>query len=415
MYCDDCGDQVEEQNLCVIMVSPLNGQGGFHRISNLCKRCQGLKVIDARKAYPPRQRPPVRLIRAPLGHLLAFELLKKQWVTEPAALSRKPLWLYGKGELGQMAQLYFNYTGVEVAGWFEYDEPAPLDAQVAVCIVRNTPYSEIEQKLQNRGFRDIVPFYDLTDSIITDHPWKNGWIGKPLPDEFERMKWVLENLDDNVSRAHYLSFLAWRILREEWLFDGISVTKDNLFFIPEIIEVLHDHEVFLDAGACYGEMTERLLQLAPNSEVIAIEPDDKNRMDFVKKHNVTVHGFALSNLEDKAQFSQGFGYCSKLSPKGNTVKITRKVDNLNIKPTFIKCHLEGGDLEALKGAKETLKHCRPIVAVRVDHNSDGLWKTADYLMKLLPNYRFLFRNHCYCGAAAVVYAIPNEREPCHMQ
>lgn len=401
-----------EPHLCILMFSPLEDwtKEAFHRISNLCARCREKKRTDVVKAYPPRQRPTIRRMSAPLGPALAFELLKRQWVTEPAALSGKPLWLYGKGELGQMAQEYFRYTNIKVAGHFEYDEPAPLDAQVAVCIVRNTPYSEIEQRLQDRGFRDIVPFYDLTDSIITDHPWKNGWVAQPSKVDWEGMERVLKRWSDELSMAHYLSFLAWRILREEWLFDGMSVTKDNLFFIPEVTQVLHDHEVFLDAGACYGEMTEKFLQLAPNSEVIAIEPDDKNRLEMVKKHDVTVHGFALSNLDDKAPFSEGFGYCSKLSPKGNTVKVTRRIDSMNIKPTFIKMHLEGGDLEALRGAKETLIHCRPIVAVRVDHNQDGLGRTAHYLMNLLPNYRFLFRNHCYCAAAAVVYAIPNERE-----
>ena len=30
-------------------------------------------------------------------------------------------------------------------------------------------------------------------------------------------------------------------------------------------------------------------------------------------------------------------------------------------------------------------------------------------MQTLAGYRFLFRNHSWCGTGAVVYAIPNER------
>jgi hypothetical protein len=42
------------------------------------------------------------------------------------------------------------------------------------------------------------------------------------------------------------------------------------------------------------------------------------------------------------------------------------------------------------------------------HKAVGLWRTAGWLMRELADYRFLFRNHCWCGAGAVVYAIPRE-------
>ena len=63
---------------------------------------------------------------------------------------------------------------------------------------------------------------------------------------------------------------------------------------------------------------------------------------------------------------------------------------------------------ALKGAQQTLLDCRPIVAATVYHNDDGIWRTADWLMKTLADYRFLFRNHSWCGTGAVIYAIPRE-------
>lgn len=396
-----------------MMFSPLGddvGGEGYQRISNLCPRCRGLKRVDAAKAYPPRERPQVRQLKAALGSSFALELLKNRRAPEPVGLSGKPLWLYGKGELGQLAQEFFRYVGIEVAGSFEHDEPAPVDAQVAVCIVRNCSYGTIEQRLFERGFRDIVPFYDLADSIPTDHPLKNGWIARPTKDDFEGMERVLERWGDDVSQAHYLQFLAWRIVREEWVFGETGLTKDNLFFIPEVVGVLHDHEVFIDGGAHLGETSVDFASLVSRFDgILAVEPDDKNREQFKYVVGQAAHGYALSDLDDYAPFAEGFGMASKLSPTGKATKVTRRIDSLDISPTFIKLHLEGGDLPALRGAEQTLLRCRPIVAVRVDHNPDGLWRTADYLMNLLPNYRFLFRNHCWCGSAAAVYAIPEER------
>jgi hypothetical protein len=63
----------------------------------------------------------------------------------------------------------------------------------------------------------------------------------------------------------------------------------------------------------------------------------------------------------------------------------------------------------LKGARQTLLTSRPIVAVTVYHNADGMWRTPLWLMQTLPDYRFLFRSHSWCGTGAVVYAIPKER------
>jgi FkbM family methyltransferase len=413
--CDDCGAEMDKPCLCLVMFSVLDEHSreeGFHRVSNLCERCRALKRVDAMKAYPPGQRRPVRRIKVPSGSLFGLEWLKNRRFPDAVGLSGKPLWLYGKGELGQLAQEFFRYAGVEVAGSFEHDEPAPLGAQVAVCIVRNGSYGEIQERLFARGFRDIVPFYDLADSIPTDHALKNGWLARPDKTDFDKIESVLLRWSDDASPAHYLQFLAWRILREEWVFDGVDVTKDNLFFIPEVVALLREDEVFLDGGAHHGETLTRLASLCSQARIIEVEPDNENRAEFyrLRPHDRGfVCEFALSDLDDAAPFAEGFGMCSKLTPSGKATKVTRRIDSLGISPTFIKLHLEGGDLAALRGGERTLVRCRPIVAVRVDHNSDGLWRTADYLMNLLPDYRFLFRNHCWCGSAAAVYAIPNER------
>ena len=63
----------------------------------------------------------------------------------------------------------------------------------------------------------------------------------------------------------------------------------------------------------------------------------------------------------------------------------------------------------MRGARQTLIDCRPIVAATVYHNDDGIWRTALWLMETLPRYRFLFRLHSWCGTGAVIYAIPYER------
>ncbi len=60
------------------------------------------------------------------------------------------------------------------------------------------------------------------------------------------------------------------------------------------------------------------------------------------------------------------------------------LDSLGLAPDFVKLHLEGAELAALAGGRETLIRHRPVLAVTVYHNADGIWKTPAWLMETLP-------------------------------
>ena len=303
--------------------------------------------------------------------------------------------------------------GHEAAGIFERSDPIPdAGARVAVSVV-TSPYVTIERALAARGCSDVVPFYDLAESLRGQHPLSNGWFAEPLAVADQReIEDVLAGWDDEVSRAHHLQFIAWRRLREEWTFDGAPVSTKR-YFIPEVVAGLHDRETFLDGGAHYGAVSLAFGAMIGNSRVIAVEPDAANRAVLGGKlrglPRSVVLDCALTAEDGTGAFSEGYGFASKLSAFGQTQVSTRSIDSLDVEPTFIKLHLEGGELDALRGARETLHAHRPIVTATVYHNADGIWRTASWLMRELDDYRFLFRNHCWCGAGAVVYAIPQER------
>jgi hypothetical protein len=117
----------------------------------------------------------------------------------------------------------------------------------------------------------------------------------------------------------------------------------------------------------------------------------------------------LGAATGRTLFHDGLGYASQVSETGRIDTEMRPIDGLGLAPTFIKLHLEGYELEALKGARRTLLEKRPILLATVYHNDDGIWRTPLWLMKTLTDYRLLFRLHSYCGTSAVIYAIPAER------
>jgi FkbM family methyltransferase len=360
----------------------------------------------------------------------------------PATRPEKPLALYGAGNLGRMARdflqaiwLDFDFvvdrnaeTLRQSPDWqgmtlYHPDEvPAALkQSHLLLVSVVQAPYVPIETDLAVRGFAHVMPFYDFAENFRHIHPLSNGWFAGALDATGRAMAArVLEGWGDNISRAHHLAFLAWRRLRQEWTFEAAPVTIDDRFFIPEILAALHPHEVFLDGGAHVGSVIRKFDQVTNGGwdRIVAVEPDTANRRTLSALIVETwpkvgrrpeILDIALGAAPGTALFHGGLGYASQVSATGMAEVEIQPIDMLDVTPSFMKLHLEGYELEALKGASRTLLRHRPIIVATVYHNDDGIWRTPLWLMRTLANYRLLFRIHSYCGTSAVIYAIPAER------
>jgi FkbM family methyltransferase len=360
---------------------------------------------------------------------------------QPPAL-RQPLVLYGGGGLGLLARAHLEAVGYDIAmvvdrnavqlssnpAWRGLNLVAPAEvpqefkrnALLAVSVV-TSPFRPLEMALRADGWANVVPFYDIAETFRDRHPLSNGWFAAPFDaEDVAETASVLDRWADDASRAHHLQFLAWRRLREEWIFSDVPVTTDDRFFIPEVVQCLDHDEVFLDAGAHHGHVSQRFLNATANAfaSIVAIEPDGVSRsicLETIARLPPEIASRikvcdALLDAESRTQpFHDGLGYASQIAATGTSFRSTTTIDSLELSPTFMKLHLEGAELPALKGARQTISRHRPIIAATTYHNDDGTWRTPAWLMENLEGYRFLMRLHGWCGTGAVVYAIPEER------
>ena len=359
----------------------------------------------------------------------------------PAEADR-PLALYGAGDLGRLARDFLRVSGQDIlmvidrnaramAGDLHWagvtllhpdDVPAVAKRRIRLAVsIVTSPYVPLERQLLDLGFDDVVPFYDLAENLRHAHPLSNGWFAPALStQDQDNTARVLARWDDDASRAHHLQFLAWRRLREEWTFAAAPMPGCSRFFIPEIAAVLHRNETFLDGGAYRGSVSTDFVEQTKGTfrTIVAVEPDPSSRAalehalrsSMPNDPRIVILDCALGAEKGEALFHDGLGYASQLSPTGKMRVPVRPLDALGLSPSYVKLHLEGAELAALKGARETLLANRPLVAATVYHNADGIWRTPLWLMETLPDYRFLFRAHSWCGTGAVIYAIPNERD-----
>jgi FkbM family methyltransferase len=371
------------------------------------------------------------------AHALLAKLFALPVATPLRVTGQEKIVLYGAGNLGLLANEFLAHVGITPIAVLDVNavdgaqladeipvyrpqEYTPDDSAIVLVTIGNAAYEPIAETLHARGWKQVLPFYDYAEHFCEAHPLNNGWFSGALS-EHDRAE-IIATMDgwaDDASRAAYLQFLAWRIARAEWVFDTAPVNPADRFFIPEFARHLSGDEVFVDAGAYDGRVTAELLKrMGGLREAHLIEPDVANAaalsimldaMPDGMRARVTVHHVALGDGAENSLFSSGFGMASRLGGPEAAAVETTTLDALNLAPTCIKLHLEGGELPALRGAQNTLIIHRPLLTLTVYHNRDGLWQTAHWLRASLPRYRFYFRAHSWCGTGAVIYAVPEER------
>ena len=370
-----------------------------------------------------------------------FDALCAGTPAAPPPPPTEPLVLYGAGKLGRMAARMLLSLGCPIAcavdrrpppdgrllGQIPVHHPdaiAPAERRtrpIAVCVVTSA-FTPIRDQLRADGWQQIHPVYDLLDAHAATTGLGNGWFAGALTaDEQERTAQVLARWHDDASRAAHLQFLAWRMRREEWIFDQAPVTIDDRYVIEPLRRALTPRERILDAGAYHGEVLTRLITLLGGQfeAALAIEPDPANAAQLAahiatlpsaQRARIRQHQCALGERAALRPFGAGQGLASRLRDKGTTPVEVRRLDDLDFSPTLVKLHLEGDEHAALRGAAETLRRSRPLLSVTTYHNRDGIWRTPALLMDALPDYRVLMRLHGWCATGAVIYAIPAERD-----
>lgn len=367
------------------------------------------------------------LVEDELNELL-FTLPNKQTIDSP--IKKSGIALYGAGAMGEMALDFLELINVTPKYIIDSHRNGKLrniniihptdipkndlvNLTFILCVV-TAPTTPINNYLKELGCQDIRHFYDYTE-IMLKKELTNGWsCFNPSSEDIEGIKRVCKCLEhDKQSLAHYLQFLWWRLRRIEKNYPEYPVLSNQKYFKAPCMPKLTKNEAFLDGGAHFGTTTKSFLDAVDMKfeTIWAIEPDEKNftimKKEFSDIDNIEYLPIALSDINETANFVDGLGFASKVDTSGNKIIQTKTIDSLNISPTILKLHLEGYELKALQGAKETIDKARPILMVLADHNEDGLYKIADFIISL-EEYKIYFYLHDYCGNSAIFYAIPKE-------
>ncbi|MGD9642613.1 MAG: FkbM family methyltransferase [Elusimicrobiales bacterium] len=217
-------------------------------------------------------------------------------------------------------------------------------------------------------------------------------------------------LGDDLSRRTFEAFINNKLGGPPEALADLS--RKEQYFPKGIIE-LSDSEVFVDGGAYTGDTLLTFMRLAGGcAGCSAFEPDPataaKLRATVEKRglRGVTVHNKGLWSEPATLPFAVWHGTsASAVSGAGEVSVEADTIDRLAPGATFIKLDVEGAELEALKGAAETIRRNRPRLAVCVYHKPGDLFEIPLFIKSLVPEYRFYLRQHQPVACETVLYAV----------
>ena len=207
---------------------------------------------------------------------------------------------------------------------------------------------------------------------------------------------VIDMLEDTHSVEVYTKMIS----RE---FNECSYTIADKYFCKEGY-FYHDflnynsHERLIQCGVFNGLTIKEFIDICPDYEwIIGIEADFSNyanSMWVTSERDVRLMYNAVSDKREMVSFeSTGTGR-SKISNNGNGTVLAIRGDELKCKPTMIQMDIEGAEMRALRGFKETIKECKPKLAICLYHSIEDHWDIPLYIKSLVPEYRFWVRNDC---------------------
>lgn len=152
--------------------------------------------------------------------------------------------------------------------------------------------------------------------------------------------------------------------------------RDNELLTALLEDVLEPDSPCLDVGAHEGAVLRSMVRFAPNGRHIAWEPLPALARGLRERFpSVEVREAALSDRAGEREFAHVLdgpgwsGFESRPTPGGSRVEmIAVRCERLDdalpagVRPELVKIDVEGAEEEVLRGALETLRRHRPIVA-----------------------------------------------------
>ena len=360
--------------------------------------------------------------------------------------------VYGAGSFGKMIGELIEKAGFRIQFFldrvanrdFPWDVRAlqnieRADENVIVVLGIHNGFFDLRQitmDLQSHGFVNIISSVELVHSLdrmmnvgYSDlkRPRESSWLPHFWLDSRQQylsyQSEIIDGLDffqDTLSKFIYLSTWCFRLTGDmQYLFDPSPA--DHQYFDNSVQRLGRQGKVplrFIDCGAFTGDTY--FLARQNNYEIAAyagFEPDLNNFRRLCTEvakapiHDAVLFPCAAYSNVSSLSFAANNGASSNINSLGDIAVPGVPIDYClrNFRPNFIKMDVEGGELDVIEGAIETIKDSRPDLAIAVYHKPQDIFKLAKHLSRMSVGYNFFLRSYYHQGMDTILYAFSQNR------
>lgn len=355
-------------------------------------------------------------------------------------IENKKVFLYGAGNIGKKMAKILKESNVNLLGFIDRNEQLPKEILnlnvyipeddiineykeesyiILAGLFHLKQCEEIKSYLNKLGFKKIYALHEVNLTKFGCEEFygslskkeENGFDIKNVKDKVIKAYKLLEKEED---KNLYIEYVKAHITMDFTNF--LEPLPMDLQYLAHDIEHIKNYDTFIDCGAYDGDTIRNLICKGIKlKNIVAFEPQ-KELFDSLQKTIKYIENIETAITVPCGVYSEAQTYkfkkkqdalsSSSIDDNGDDMIQCVSIDELikGIKPTFIKMDIEGAEVNALKGAKETIRKYRPQLAICVYHSLSDIWEIPLLIHSIDPTYKFYLRNYNYMGLETVLYA-----------
>lgn len=342
-------------------------------------------------------------------------------------LDFKKIIFFGAGESSNEAFKYFNKKGKEIIAYFDSNvnlhgnkknnikiyNPINIKEMVefnnAAVVITSSYQHEISIELTERYGVSQDKIFPYITEMFSKH-----FNPALISDNYSKIKRVNNYFGDYESINYFNSLIKFRWTMNPLFLKPNSKIKgffqyDNSKLGPQYGDYI------IDCGAYIGDTVELYInRLDRKCKIYAIEaypPNYERLLYTIKQNKIEGNVIPLNIAVDSKPGTIKMPISDRNINPRKSIKDTSNanyfevnvdtidglVEKLKIpKIDFIKMDIEGSELEALKGAANTIKKYKPSLVLSAYHVPEHIWELVDMAKKLNNNYKIFAGHHPKC-------------------
>jgi FkbM family methyltransferase len=291
------------------------------------------------------------------------------------------------------------------------------NGSVAVCLAFSREGKNYFESLARSAGAELLHYMEAADAFPgyrQDHILEG--LARETALHVERLLSLTTRFEDAISIQTLLCILTGRLTYERGWLETVNTGQETMYFGLDFMP-LNGEEAVVDCGAFDGDTIEKVRNATADrfKSIVALEPEPDNfailRNKYSDDKRIELNRVGASNRQANLPFTAALGSFSHTrgvteEDGPNSIAVTT-LDSLLRRPvSTIKIDIEGGELEAIEGAQETIRKNLPKMAIAAYHRPLHLVQIVDLLDQIAPGYSFYLRHHGDFFLETVLYAVP---------